>query len=291
MENDFSNISAKLCDLPQLALIEMPCFITSSEVGIGMLGGQKHIQKALRSGNYDPYSLSINFSPKDPLRQGILSQKISSNGILVRIIRKKNRKNDAITDQSSSRNEVVSVDIIGKVTRKIVFSSPADFQFLPTSTSTSMMYSPNPSLNKVLELIPRPFLIHSEKNEIELFIKKNKKKDYKPIETTQTSKSLAQRRYGDAIPNKTCTDFITRRNVNRFKEFYDIISNLFEMNPICSRRNIDKHVELQDSLYLVGEILPLIAFTYISGPWKNLWCRCGYDPLQNSDSRYLQVFS
>lgn len=36
-------------------------------------------------------------------------------------------------------------------------------------------------------------------------------------------------------------------------------------------------------------VLPMIAFYFLSGPWRTAWCRLGHDPRKDKESRMYQV--
>lgn len=123
-----------------------------------------------------------------------------------------------------------------------------------------------------------------DRNDIKLFVKPAKwllKKDY-----YVHRKHVILIQYEDPIPRMP-RDTLKRRNVTQFHILYNRVHELFERFPIWFRRDIEKHPEL--CVYLLGEVLPLLAYTFSNGPWRGLWCRHGYDPREHPEARFMQV--
>lgn len=124
LDNSCINIS-DIRELSKLTIVEMPCFVTNAEKGIEILGGVQNIQRAISSKVYDPYSLVAKIPEGNPLKQGLLSQRLTCSGLLVKVKRKKNTNANL---SSTLSNIIVSCEVLGRVTNKITFSMPDDFQ-------------------------------------------------------------------------------------------------------------------------------------------------------------------
>lgn len=62
---------------------------------------------------------------------------------------------------------------------------------------------------------------------------------------------------------------------------------LFSIRPIWSRNAIKANVSVHpDKLKL---LLPYMAYYMLTGPWRSLWVRFGYDPRKNPEAKIYQV--
>merc|ERR1711871_844942 len=43
--------------------------------------------------------------------------------------------------------------------------------------------------------------------------------------------------------------------------------------------------------FLFSKILVYYAYSFTNGPWKSMWVRYGYDPLQDPNARFLQILN
>lgn len=66
-----------------------------------------------------------------------------------------------------------------------------------------------------------------------------------------------------------------------------ITFQLFEERPIWS-----KNALLYNSGYSIDKLkylLPAVAYYYVTGPWRSMWIRFGYDPRLDYQSRKYQT--
>ena len=77
----------------------------------------------------------------------------------------------------------------------------------------------------------------------------------------------------------------------RFHALELTLTRLFERRPLWQRRSLDRLEELQStSANLLSNTLTLFAYNYVSGPFKGLLVRLGYDPSHHPVARFYQVY-
>ena len=153
----------------------------------------------------------------------------------------------------------------------------------------------------VLETIPRPFYAMPEKELIfkEFETKLQKRRDWK--ESGHKPKdNLLQHvlvKFGDPIPHEVAmehanawTAVMRPDTKKRFQALKITLTQLFDRRPLWQRRSLDRLEELQStSANLLSNTLTLFAYHYVTGPFKGLLVRLGYDPSHYAESRFFQV--
>lgn len=275
-------VISKLEDVPILSIVELPCFINNPSTGIDILGGPDAIRKALKTKNYFPNSLQVKLSKEDPLRQGLLSSRVSAPGIVLQVRKK------VVIDNNGTATVEYDIKVIGKVYQRIVFQTPADFQFLPSTTST--VYTPSNS--KILETIPRPFVNAASRDDhVSLFLDR-------PIYThdKRKRKDTLRRHYlsikfGDPIPMKPVKTSVKRRNKTKSKLYFETLKDLFQRRPMWKRFRLEQLEDFRGGQYCVREMICFVAFYFSHGPWAGLWCRFGYDPATDPKAAIFQTIT
>uniref|UniRef100_H2RZP3 Bile salt-activated lipase n=1 Tax=Takifugu rubripes TaxID=31033 RepID=H2RZP3_TAKRU len=71
------------------------------------------------------------------------------------------------------------------------------------------------------------------------------------------------------------------------KQAEEQLRKMFESRPIWSRNAVKANINIQpDKLKL---LLPVVAYYMVTGPWRSLWVRFGYDPRKMKDSKKYQL--
>lgn len=58
---------------------------------------------------------------------------------------------------------------------------------------------------------------------------------------------------------------------------------------VWKKKQLDLYEPFKSLMYVFFEVLPLLSFGYISGPFKGYIVRYGYDAAKHPESRFLQV--
>ncbi|XP_066896497.1 general transcription factor 3C polypeptide 5 isoform X4 [Kogia breviceps] len=65
------------------------------------------------------------------------------------------------------------------------------------------------------------------------------------------------------------------------------LRKLFQIRPIWSRNAVKANISVHPDKLKV--LLPFVAYYMITGPWRSLWIRFGYDPRKHPDAKIYQV--
>ncbi|XP_061055688.1 general transcription factor 3C polypeptide 5 isoform X5 [Eubalaena glacialis] len=65
------------------------------------------------------------------------------------------------------------------------------------------------------------------------------------------------------------------------------LRKLFEIRPIWSRNAVKANISVHPDKLKV--LLPFMAYYMITGPWRSLWIRFGYDPRKHPEAKIYQV--
>ncbi|XP_035753520.1 general transcription factor 3C polypeptide 5, partial [Egretta garzetta] len=71
------------------------------------------------------------------------------------------------------------------------------------------------------------------------------------------------------------------------KKVEEELRKLFEVRPVWSRNAVKANISVHpDKLKL---LLPYLAYYMLTGPWRSLWVRFGYDPRKHPEAKIYQV--
>ncbi|KAK2506977.1 hypothetical protein MC885_017875 [Smutsia gigantea] len=77
------------------------------------------------------------------------------------------------------------------------------------------------------------------------------------------------------------------RQLRTFTSASALTPQLFDIRPIWSRNAIKANISIHPDKLKI--LLPFMAYYMITGPWRSLWIRYGYDPRKNPDAKIYQV--
>ena len=134
----------------------------------------------------------------------------------------------------------------------------------------------------MLETIPRPFTrIHKNNQSAPLFVDRPYAENARKPRVAVSATSRV--RYGDHIPDGPSHAILSlakkrRRGAGQVQSWTDLLAALkdevFAVRPAWLKKVLEemRFGEMgggsAGTSYLLGELLPMIAFTYTSGPWK-----------------------
>lgn len=64
------------------------------------------------------------------------------------------------------------------------------------------------------------------------------------------------------------------------------LRKLFDVRPIWSRNAVKANISIHPDKLKI--LLPLIAYYMITGPWRSLWIRFGYDPASTRMPKFIK---
>ena len=89
------------------------------------------------------------------------------------------------------------------------------------------------------------------------------------------------------IPQKPCPFFANNAWCGIINPILIYPTQLFEERPVWSRNSLCSQMQYpRDTLKL---LLPTVAYYWLTGPWRTMWTKFGYDPRKDPASKVYQT--
>ncbi|KAL7980943.1 hypothetical protein Chor_002097 [Crotalus horridus] len=264
----------------RLVCVEFPGVVQDVGKTLQTLGGEEGVSRIYA----DPSKrLELYFRPKDPYCHPVCANRFPTSSMLLKVKKKTRQKR---TEEGGLEEQTkFEVEILGVISTLYKFQGMSDFQYLvmhsePDSKQTSMY-------DKVLMLKPEKedFFM----NELPLYIPP-------PIFSRLDTpidyyyRPDVHHREGYRNPPLSSENLIGLSRARRphnaiFVNFEE--EELFELRPVWSRNAVKANISVHpDKLKL---LLPYLAYYMLTGPWRSLWVRFGYDPRKHPEAKIYQV--
>ena len=123
-----SSCSISYSNLPEITMVDLPFFASSTEAAYSTLGGKEMTMALIRDG---VKSLSLKFPSSNALQGSLVGERMNTGGgLLLKIRRKKEKLSSDLLDTPSQQK--VLIEVLGRVDSAYVFTQPADYQVLPS---------------------------------------------------------------------------------------------------------------------------------------------------------------
>ncbi|XP_071774874.1 general transcription factor 3C polypeptide 5 [Centroberyx gerrardi] len=294
-----SSSSVELLD-NKLVCVEYPAVVSSVDKMLETVGGEQGLSKTYAHPNR---RLELRFRPQDPFCHSLCGNRFPSSNLLLRV-RRRVRKKDPEDAQ-------VHMEILGVIGTTYKFQGMADFQCLAVHSEDgkhTSLYDKiilRKSENQEYFEQPMPFFLPPPifsrlDSPVDYFYRPDIHHNQVPI-TKENFIGLNRARrphntifisfLDPTVPSecleaaKVNWERVCLKECDRQAEEH--LRNMFESRPIWSRNavkaNIDVHPEKLKLL------LPVFAYYMVTGPWRSLWVRLGYDPRKAPDSKKYQM--
>ncbi|KAL5281142.1 GTF3C5 family protein [Megaselia abdita] len=287
----------------ELVLVEYPGIVKNVEKMINTLGGNRKISEVFSTENK---RLELRYHPGNPYNKPVNGDSHRSCGILLKVKIKKQRIK---SENNVSSKSVANVTILGHVTKAYRFNSLCDFQYLPImkdpvtkdmkyvlnellppkpkdceqffNTPNSFLFLPPFSFSKYDTVYSRFFRDNQDAGRIDLLKSSNPK--------TYDSKNIVSFSMSDPIPMGSAAETVKNMAVKYVSDDQlNTVKKMFEECPVWTR--IALLYESKISHDKMKAILPHVAYYYVTGPWRTMYVRYGYDPRKEFSSRFHQTF-
>ncbi len=279
--------------------VEYPGKVNNVDRMLETLGGQNTINEVFSTPNR---RLELRFRPDDPYCKPACGdrQSIASSSLLLKVKLMKNK--------NTGETKVVP-EVMGPVAATYKFNSMCDFQFLPMVREGDEHKS---ILDKVVidQLVTTDSMKDSKDTPLFIppaaFSRMDYPQDYhfrkevggKGLETpghiigrTRQRRSL----YGifvtydaERIPDKANESALHQLKLKMIdKTSVEKVKKLFEKQPVWLKNALAYETGYQHDR--LKYILPVVAYYFSSGPWRNQWIRLGYDPRREPDASRFQT--
>ncbi|XP_007652781.2 general transcription factor 3C polypeptide 5 isoform X1 [Cricetulus griseus] len=259
--------------------------------------------------------LELYFRPKDPYCHPVCANRFSTSSMLLRI-RKRTRRQRGALGAETHPQVTFDLEILGIISTIYKFQGMSDFQYLAVHTEAG---------GKHVSMYDRVLMRKPEKEEFfhqelplyippPIFSRLDTPVDYFYRPETQHREgyhnpsisgenliglSRARRPHNAIFVNfedpevplqpleaavttwkKACTNPIDQKVEEELRK-------LFDVRPIWSRNAVKSNVSVHPDKLKI--LLPYMAYYMITGPWRSLWIRFGYDPRKHPDAKIYQV--
>ncbi|XP_053196075.1 general transcription factor 3C polypeptide 5 [Scomber japonicus] len=286
----------------KLVCVEYPAVVNNVDKMLETLGGERAVSKTFAHPNR---RLELRYRPQDPFCHSLCGNRFPSSNLLLRV-RRRVRKSDPSDVE-------IQMDVLGVIGTTYKFQGLADFQCLAVHSENgkdTSLYDKiilRKSENQEFFEKPMPYFLPPA-----IFSRLDTPVDYfyrpdihqKSISQAPLNKNFIglnrARRPHNAIfvsfnEPTVPAECLEAAKVNwtrvclkeRDKQAEEQLKTMFESRPIWSRNGVKANINIHpDKLKL---LLPVFAYYMVTGPWRSLWVRLGYDPRKSADSKKYQM--
>ncbi|XP_053552213.1 general transcription factor 3C polypeptide 5 isoform X2 [Bombina bombina] len=295
-----------------MVCVEYPGLVQDVSSMLRTLGGEAAVSRVYA----DPTKrLELYFRPKDPYCHPLCANRFPTTTMLLRV-KKKTRRRRTEDDSGSAQEGKIEMEIIGVVGTVYKFQGMSDFQYLAfhcdaDGSRTSLydkvllkkpetqdffhqeipLYIPPPIFSRLDtsgDYYYRPNVSHREGYHPPQFSSENligmsrARRPNNAIFINFEDGEVPTEPNPAAATNwkKQCTNPTDMQAEHEMKR-------LFEIRPIWSKNAIKANISVHPDK--LKQLLPYVAYYMLTGPWRSLWVRFGYDPRKNPESKIYQV--
>ncbi|XP_042336368.1 general transcription factor 3C polypeptide 5 [Sceloporus undulatus] len=295
----------------RLVCVEYPGVVRSAEKMLLTLGGEEGVSRIYA----DPSRrLELYFRPKDPYCHPVCANRFPTSSMMFKVKKKTRRRQTGAGDWEEEIK--FDVEILGIVTTVYKFQGMSDFQYLAVHSGPS---------GKQVSMYDKVLMLKPEKDDFfmsdlplyippPIFSRLDTPVDYhyrpeaqhregyhNPPLSSENLIGLSRARRphnaifvnfeDEEIPTKpldaaeqtwkrVCSKAVDHRAEEELKK-------LFEVRPVWSRNAVKANISVHpDKLKF---LLPYLAYYMLTGPWRSLWVRFGYDPRKHPEAKIYQV--
>ncbi|XP_041826814.1 general transcription factor 3C polypeptide 5 [Melanotaenia boesemani] len=287
----------------KLVCVEYPAVVSNVDKMLQTLGGEQTVSKTFADPNR---RLELRFRPQDPFCHSACGNRLSSSNLLLKVRR--------LTRKKEPSDVKIQMDVVGIIGTTYKFQGMVDFQYLAVHSqggNDSSLYDKiilRKTENQEFFEQPVPYFLPPA-----IFSRLDCPVDYYYRPDFLQKSSAAQRAVSKnfiglnrarrphnaifvsfnepTVPTK-CLE-AAKVNWTRCclkesdREAEEQLKRMFGSRPIWSRNAVKANVNIHpDKLKL---LLPVYAYYMVTGPWRSLWVRLGYDPRKSSESKKYQM--
>ncbi|CAL1569655.1 unnamed protein product [Knipowitschia caucasica] len=286
----------------RLVCVEFPAIIHNLQRAMEALGGEKAVSKTYA----DPSRrLELYLRPQDPFCHSLCGNRLDSSNLLLRV-RRRVRKSDPSDVQ-------VHTELVGIIGTTYKFQGMADFQCLAVGSQNGSKLSLYDKIvltqpesqdffNQPLPYFLPPAIFSRLDTPVDYFYRADVMRKASNPEAALHKNFIGLNRarrphnaifvnFLDPAPDKPLEMAITNwqrvcvKEMDRRAE--QLIKEMFERRPIWSRNAVKANLDIHPEKLKL--LLPLVAYYMVTGPWRSLWVRLGYDPRKSSESKQYQM--
>ncbi|XP_055516216.1 general transcription factor 3C polypeptide 5 [Leucoraja erinacea] len=299
----------------RLVCAEYPGVVRDPLKMLETLGGEEGVSRIYA----DPSRrLELHFRPKDPYCHPVCGNRFPSTSMLLRVKRKKKKiRAEAPPKEGECEEEIkYEMEILGVIGTTYKFQGMSDFQFLAlhnaSAGSQMSMYDKvilrkpehKEFFDQELPLYIPPPIFSRVDNPVDYFYRPEvqHREGYQPPKLSNENLiGLGRARrphnaifvnFDDAeVPSQPLEAAV--QNWSKFntqaadRKVEEELKGIFAIRPIWSRNAVKSNINVHPEKLKL--LLPFVAYYMLTGPWRSLWVRFGYDPRKDSKAKIYQV--
>ncbi|XP_066927657.1 general transcription factor 3C polypeptide 5-like [Clytia hemisphaerica] len=289
IQNDPSRF--KKVTTKRLVFIEYPGFIKNVDKMLATLGGEEKISETYRSGKQ---RLQMTYRPEDLNAHNACADLLPFTGLLLKVRRRRKKGTDEFEYEQ---------DIVGISRDRYRFQTLMDYQYLTPEPLWNYFKSIHTSELGNTDFPPyfappvfarldsagvyqyKPDLVTGIKT-----VAKAPEIGIDSIRKRRHTESMAALYSSADVPSKptekACT-IIENLNKGPDADAIKQLELMFNERPLWSKLAISCLVDVTPER--LKKVLQYFAYYWLSGPWRTLWCRMGYDPRKDPKAKRYQM--
>ena len=284
--------------------IEYPGYIKDVDKMVSSMGGIENLSDTYFNNRC---RLQMTYRPEDLNAHKVCADIVPCTGILMKVLRRKKCGTE-------KKDFEYKQEIVGFIRNQYKFQTLMDYQYLtpepmweyfndihgselgrqkfppycaPPSfgridTCGAYNYRPDPASTKRVELAGKGI---------------NESFEHNPQETSATGRKRRQTESMAALfsseeiplePSSNSKVIISNLMKGPDTETIETIRRLFDERPIWSKLALSCHLS-NINLDRLKKIIQYFSYYWLSGPWRTMWCKFGYDPRKHPSAKVYQM--
>nr|XP_061836875.1 general transcription factor 3C polypeptide 5-like [Nerophis lumbriciformis] len=286
----------------KLVCVEYPAIIASVDKMLHTLGGELTMSKTYAHPNL---RLELRYRPADPFCHFLCGNRYSSNNLLLKVRRRVRKKDNKVAE--------VNMEILGVIGTTYKFQGMADYQCLAVHSQDgkhASLYDKiilrKPEKQEFFEQ-PMPYFIPPAifsrlDSPVDYFYRPDvnqklqgdvqNKANFIGLNRVRRSHNAVFISFADPSVPSECME-AAKTNWTRMclrdndRQAEEKLAAMFESRPIWSRNAVKANINIHPEKLKL--LLPVFAYYMVTGPWRSLWIKFGYDPRRTIESKKYQM--
>ncbi|KAM9840875.1 general transcription factor 3C polypeptide 5 [Aulostomus maculatus] len=284
----------------RLVCVEYPAVVSSVGKMLETLGGEQAVSKTFAHPNR---RLELRYRPQDPFCHCLCGNRFTSSNLLLRVRRRVRKGNP--------KDAEIHMDVLGVIGTTYKFQGMADFQCLAVQSEKGKDTSLYDKIilrkteNQEFFEQPMPHFLppaifsrldtpvdYFYRPDIHQNLMQNTNKNFIGLNRARRPHNAIFVSFIDPTVPTECLEAarvnwrqVCQKEDGRQAE--EKLKQMFESRPIWSRNAVKANINIHPDK--LKRLLPVFAYYMVTGPWRSLWVRFGYDPRKTPESKKYQM--
>ncbi|XP_051906061.1 general transcription factor 3C polypeptide 5 [Hippocampus zosterae] len=286
----------------KLVCVEYPALVSRVDKMLETLGGEKTVSDTFTQPNL---RLELRYRPQDPFCHALCGNRFSSSNLLLRVRRRVRKRDSKVAE--------IKMEILGVIGTTYKFQGMADYQCLAvhcqdgkhTSLYDKIILRKTEKQEFFKQPMPYflpPAIFSRLDSPVDYFYRADvpqKQQADVPSKTSFIGLNRPRRPHNAIFVTYTDpvvpTEALEAAKIHwkkigsreHDKQAEEKLLAMFESRPIWSRNAVKANLNIHpDKLKM---LLPVLAYYMVTGPWRTLWVKFGYDPRKTVEAKIYQM--